>query len=306
MSRTSSEKTPRCIVVGANGQVGRALGLELRASGRASDALVAAWGRQELDFEADFEVDADLAGLRERGAEVLINCAAMTAVDRCEEEPERAHRINAVGPGRLAACCERLGMGLVHLSTDYVFSGAGRTPWAEDAPVAPASVYGKTKLLGERAVLDAHPTALIVRSAWIFGDGGNFVRTILGAAARAVRGEGPPLRVVDDQRGSPTYARDLARGILGLLEARETGLYHLANSGVASWWELACAAVEGARLEVPIEAVSSDVFPRPAPRPAWSVLDLSRAQEAGVVLPSWREGLGAYLKSPESPMDRAE
>ncbi len=299
----SSVPLPPCVVVGANGQLGRALRREY-AEGGASQSLVA-WGRRELDFEAPVAIEGAFAEALRSGARVVINAAAMTAVDLCETEPERARRVNAEGPGVLAELCAARGLGFVHLSTDYVFSGQGERPWRESDAPAPRTVYGQTKLAGEQAVRAAHPRALIVRTAWVFGDGQNFVRTILGAAQKAARGEGPSLRVVDDQRGSPTYARDLARGLLALLERRQTGLYHLVNSGVASWWELASAAVEVARLDVPIEAVTSEAFPRPAPRPAWSVLDTGSARAAGVEMPSWREGLEAYLESPESPL-RAE
>ncbi len=290
------DNASRVAVLGAGGQLGRALCRALGA-GRA-----AAWGRAALDLERPETFAARLGDLRAAGGETVINAAAMTAVDRCETEPERAWRINAEAPGAIAELCARLGLHLVHVSTDYVFAGTGDRPWREDDQTAPLSVYGKTKLAGEERVRAALPDALVVRTAWVFGDGGNFIRTILCAAARAQGGEGPPLRVVDDQRGSPTYAQHLAEGILALLEAGESGTYHLANSGVASWWELARAATDAAGLELPIEAVTSDVFPRPAPRPAWSVLDLSRARRAGVLLPSWREGLQAYLESPESPL----
>ncbi len=288
--------TPGVAVLGADGQLGRAL---CRALG---PGRVLAWGREEFDLERPESFAARLGDLRASGGEFVVNAAAMTAVDRCESETELAWRVNAEAPGAIAELCANLGLQLVHVSTDYVFAGRGDRPWREDDPTAPLSVYGKSKLAGEERVRAAQPDALIVRTAWVFGDGGNFVRTILGAASRAARGEGPALRVVDDQRGSPTYAQHLAEGILALLEAGESGTYHLANSGVASWWELARAATQAAGLEVPIEAVTSGAFPRPAPRPAWSVLDLSRAERAGVLLPSWQKGLRAYLESPESPL----
>jgi dTDP-4-dehydrorhamnose reductase len=202
----------------------------------------------------------------------------------------------------LAAICEQLGLRFAHVSTDYVFSGHRERPWRESDPTRPTSVYGKTKLAGETRVLAASPEALVIRTAWLFGDGPNFVNTILGAGRRALHGEGPALRVVDDQCGSPTYAHDLAAGMLALLESGAAGIYHLANTGVVSWWGLARAALEAANIDAPVEAVSSKAFPRPAPRPAWSALDLSRARDAGVTMPTWQEGLRAYLESPESPL----
>ena len=295
-------------MLGANGQLGRALCRTLDAR-KGAVSLVAAWTRRDCDLERVSASEAALAALCAQGANVVVNTAAMTAVDRCEGEPELAWRVNAEGPAVLAELCARLGMRLVHLSTDYVFSGRGEQPWAERDRPAPRSVYGKTKLEGETRVLESGAEALVVRTAWLYGDGANFVRTILAAAGRAQRGEGPPLRVVNDQSGSPTYAGHLAGGLIGLLERGATGIYHLANSGAATWWDLACEAVReasarGTSLEVAIEPVSSDAFPRPAPRPAWSVLDLTRAREAGVSMPGWREGLRAYLDSPESPLHR--
>lgn len=291
-------------MLGADGQLGRALCRELQR-GDGAKALVAAWTRRELDLEAPASAEPALVELRELGAEVVINTAAMTAVDRCQGERALARRVNGEAPGILAEMCARLDLRFTHISTDYVFSGQSDRPWSEGDPTVPASVYGQTKLEGETRVLEASPAALVVRTAWLYGDGANFVRTILGAAQRAQQGEGPALRVVNDQQGSPTYAQHLASGLLGLLERGATGIYHLANDGVASWWDLACAAVEGAGIRVPIEAVSSDAFPRPAPRPAWSVLDLARARAAGISMPPWREGLRAYLKSPESPVPGA-
>ena len=293
----NTEKRRPCLVIGANGQLGRALANALRGP-----ALVAAWRRSDLDLSRIECVGDRFRALREQGAEVVINTAAMTAVDRCEQEPERAWAINAEAPGVLAGACETLGLRFVHISTDYVFSGKGEVPWRETDPTEPASEYGKSKRAGEEKVLAASARALVVRTAWLLGDGANFVRTILAAAQRTLDGEGPPLRVVDDQRGSPTYAPHLAEGILALLEAGATGIYHLANSGVASWWDLALAALRESGLEVPVEPVSTNTFPRPAPRPAWSALDVSRAAQYGVELPPWQDGLRAYLESAASPL----
>jgi len=227
----------------------------------------------------------------------------MTHVDRCEAEPAAAEAANATGPGVLAALCQEIGALLVHVSTDYVFDGSGTRPYTEADPPAPRSVYGRTKLEGERRVLAAQAGALVVRTAWVFGPGRNFVRTILEAAARAERGEAPALRVVDDQRGSPTYSGDLADGIVGLVDAGANGIFHLANTGVASWWDLARAAVDiWGHPELPIAKLRTEEFPRPAPRPAWSVLDTSKAARLGVRLRAWREGLRGYLDSDASPL----
>lgn len=287
----------RWIVTGAGGQLGSCLVARLRA--REAEEVVA-FDRAALDL-------ADVAALRRVVREIapdhVVNAAAMTQVDRCETEPAEAEAANAVAPGVLAEACRESGARLVHVSTDYVFDGAGTVPYRETDPVGPRSAYGRTKLAGEERVRAALPDALIVRTAWVFGPGRNFVRTMLEAAARRVRGEGPGLRVVDDQQGSPTYSDDLAAAILALVEAGGTGTYHVANAGVATWWDLARAAIDAwGHPELPIARVRTEDFPRPAPRPSWSVLDTGRAERAGVSMRPWREALHAYLHSDASPL----
>jgi dTDP-4-dehydrorhamnose reductase len=288
----------RWLVTGAGGQLGRCLVERLRAQ----DALVAAPDRHALDVTDREAVRRAVLGAPGGPPSVVVNAAAMTQVDRCESEPEAAQRANALAPGWLAEATREAGAAFVHVSTDYVFDGTARRPYREDDPTGPRSVYGRTKLEGEERVRAGHPDALVVRTAWVFGPGRNFVRTILDAAERARRGEGPPLRVVDDQRGSPTWAGHLADALLALVERDARGTYHAANSGSATWWELARAAVDAwGHPELPIEKVTSAEFPRPAPRPAWSVLDLGKAERAGVRTPDWREGLRAYLGSTGEP-----
>ena len=287
----------RWLVTGASGQLGTCLGARLRDA--AEHELVAAYDHAALDV-------CDAGALRKAidaaRPDVVANAAAMTHVDRCEGEPALAEAANAVAPGLLAEACRAAGAQLVHLSTDYVFAGDGGQPYRESDPTAPRSVYGRTKLEGERRVLAALPDAIVVRTAWVFGPGRNFVRTILLAAARA-RAGGPGLRVVADQRGSPTYADDLAAAVIRLVEGGGTGLYHVANAGIATWWELARAAVdEWGHPELEIAKLRTEEYPVPAPRPAWSVLDISRAERLGVSMRPWREALRAYLHSAASPL----
>jgi dTDP-4-dehydrorhamnose reductase len=288
-------------VTGAGGQLGRCLVERLRAHPR--HVLAAAPDRGALDVTDREAVRRAVLEAAGGPPSVVVNAAAMTHVDRCEADPEAAQRANALAPGWLAEASLEVGAAFVQVSTDYVFDGRGQRPYREDDPTGPRSVYGRTKLEGEQRARAAHPGTLVVRTAWVFGPGRNFVRTILEAAGRARRGEGPPLRVVDDQRGSPTWAGHLADALLALVEADAGGIYHVANSGSATWWDLARAAVDAwGHPELPIEKVTTAEFPRPAPRPAWSVLDLGKAERAGVRMPSWPEGLHAYLESPDSPI----
>lgn len=291
----------RWVVTGAGGQLGRCLAARLRED--PVNALAAAFDHRVLDIGDAGALRRALTGLPGGVPDVVANAAAMTHVDRCEADPTAAEAANATGPGVLAALCQEIGTLLVHVSTDYVFDGTGTRPYTEADPTAPRSVYGRTKLEGERRVLAAQPGAIVVRTAWVFGPGRNFVRTILEAAVHTLRGEAAALRVVDDQRGSPTYAGDLADGIVGLVDAGASGIFHLANTGVASWWDLARAAVDiWGHPELPIAKVHTEEFPRPAPRPAWSVLDTSKADRLGVRLRTWREGLRGYLDSDASPL----
>jgi dTDP-4-dehydrorhamnose reductase len=245
------------------------------------------------DRDAVFDV---VCRLRPR---VLVNCAAFTHVDRCETEEDAARRLNADAPGLLAEAAEKQGCLLVQLSTDYVFSGEDPRPIAEDAPIAPRSVYGRTKWSGEEAVRRSGCEFLIIRSQWIFGPGPNFVRTIYRAVAADT-----PLRVAEDQLGRPTWTRFLARGIVAAVGAGTRGDLHLACEGVASWFDLAVATVEeaaqrGWTSRVPVEPIDSESVPRPARRPAYSVLGLDRARRLGFQLPHWRTALSAYFDSEE-------
>ena len=277
----------RWLVTGAGGQVGRAVLALAAAHGIRAQGV----SHAELDVA---DPEAVKRTLERAQPEVVLNCAAFTAVDRCESEPETAARVNARAPAVLAAACAR-GPLLVQLSTDYVFAGRSCTPIPEDAPTAPACVYGKTKLAGELGVAEAGGEHLIVRTQWVFGSGPNFVRTILRAASQGVA-----LRVVEDQLGRPTWTTALARAIFRAVEVGTRGRLHLACEGVASWFDLARAVVaEGARRglhpRVDVIAISTREMPRPAERPAYGVLGLERARGLGLVLPHWREALEGYL-----------
>jgi dTDP-4-dehydrorhamnose reductase len=239
----------------------------------------------------------DAAQCRERVAElrpdVIVNAAALTAVDYCESHEEEALRVNGEGPGNLAAAATTEGARLVHYSTDYVFDGLKTGPYREEDEARPRSAYGRSKLRGEEMVRANCPDHLVLRTAWLFGcNGKNFIRTILKAA----RG-GQALRVVEDQRGSPTYTRDLAKCTVRLVEERCRGTFHVTNSGACSWFELALYALRCAGIPAAaVTPVTSVEYPLPAPRPANSVLANLNLERAGLpALRSWREAVLEYI-----------
>jgi len=285
----------RWLVTGAGGQLGRAVLALAPTEG------IRAHGVRHAELDVA-DPDAVKRALEQVRPGVVLNCAAFTAVDRCESETELAERVNARAPGVLAAACAG-GPLLVHLSTDYVFDGRASTPIPEDAPTAPLSAYGRSKLAGERAIAEAGEGHLIVRTQWVFGPGPNFVRTILRAAR-----SGEPLRVVEDQIGRPTWTTALARAIFRAVEAGARGRLHLACEGVASFYDLAREGVEqGARRglnpKVAVFAIPTREMPRPAVRPAYGVLGLERARGLGIVLPHWREALDGYLDADREGRD---
>ena len=291
----------RWVLTGCRGQLGHALGAQLAADPQSK--VLAAVDLPEVDVSDPEALEALFAALP-APAEVVANAAAFTHVDRCEREPESAQRANAQAPGLLAEACARRGARLVHVSTDYVFAGDATEPYREEDPPDPRSVYGRSKLEGERRVLGAAPSNLVVRTSWLFGRGRNFLAAILAQAGASRRGElRGPLRVVDDQRGRPTWAVDLAAGIRWLVDRRATGVYHVAGGGIATWWDVARLCLDEAGFgDLEVERIRSEDLRLPAPRPAWSVLDCSKAEALGVRMRDWREAVRAYLRSEDSPL----
>jgi dTDP-4-dehydrorhamnose reductase len=260
------------------------------------------------DFDLTDHAASELA-LAACQPDIIINCAAYTAVDACETHEQEAYQVNAAAVGFLADLAKHLGALLVYISTDYVFDGRKDTPYEETDPVGPLSAYGRTKLAGEKAILDSSlERYLIVRTSWLYGPGGrNFVDTILGLAA-----EREELRVVADQVGCPTYTGDLAEAIYRLLdvvlEAESSGrpglygIYHFSNDGQCSWYDFAATAVDLARqcgqsLKVKkLLPIATSEYPLPAPRPAYSVFSKGRFQAVtGRKVPAWQDGLRRYL-----------
>ncbi|GAA2543442.1 MULTISPECIES: dTDP-4-dehydrorhamnose reductase [Streptomyces] len=288
------------LITGAGGMLGRDVVDGLIRRGERVTGL----DRAALDITRAEDVDRALA---EHRPALVVNCAAYTAVDDAETDEERATAVNGDGPRLLARACAAHGARLIHVSTDYVFSGDARTtPYPEDHPTAPRTAYGRSKLAGERAVLEELPGAsAVVRTAWLYGThGANFVRTMIGLEARR-----PTVDVVDDQRGQPTWSADVAECIAGLgprLGDGAHGVFHATNSGEATWYDLAREVFRliGADPDR-VRPTTTAAFPRPAPRPAYSALAHGRWQEIGLPAPrDWRAALHEALPGirKESPL----
>jgi dTDP-4-dehydrorhamnose reductase len=269
------------LVVGAKGMLGRDLMEILPAPVRGVDI-------DEIDITSLVSVQQVLTGLRPR---VVINAAAYTDVDGCQENVDLAMQVNGEGVAHLAMVCREIGAKLVQVSTDYVFDGGKGTPYEEDDAPGPLSVYGESKYAGE---LNAKlvPDHLIVRTQWLYGlHGKNFVETMLRLA-----GERKELEVVDDQIGSPTWTVDLARSIRALVEKDCRGIYHAANAGFCSWNEFARTIFAESGLEMLVKPMSTEKLNRPAPRPLYSTLDCGKlSRDTGFAPQSWQEALKQYL-----------
>jgi len=226
----------------------------------------------------------------------IVHLAAFTQVDDCETEPDRAFLVNALGARHAALAAAACGAGILVLSTDYVFDGESRVPYREYDPARPRSVYGASKWAGEQAAREVHPRHLVIRSGWLFGAGGrNFVDTVL-RRARA----GEPLEIVDDQRGAPTWTRDLAEAMVRLVGAGLYGTYHVTNGGVCTWHELAAYVVARAGLRVEPQRTTTEALGRAAPRPCYSVLNNQLYEHVtGARMPHWQDAVDRYLKTRE-------
>ncbi|HEY1687246.1 MAG TPA: dTDP-4-dehydrorhamnose reductase [Solirubrobacteraceae bacterium] len=279
----------RILIAGAGGMLGHdVLAAALRA-GHEPLALT----RAELDICDATAVEHRLAT---ESPDAVINCAAFTDVDGAQTQVQQARAVNATGAGNLAAAAAAAGITLLHVSSDYVFDGVPRRDpagapraYRESDQTGPLSVYGETKLEGERLVLAASPRHLVVRSSWLFGVAGrNFAETMLRLAS-----EREAVKVVDDQVGCPTWTGHLAPALIGLLERDLSGVVHLAGSGAVSWNGFAKEIFRQAQLDCRVEAIASAEMARPAPRPAWSVLESER--DDVIPMPEWRDGLEGYL-----------
>lgn len=269
------------VVLGAAGMLGRAVTSALAAGGYAHTART----RAEVDLGA-FD-----ARVIPEGTGTLINCAAWTNVDAAESHEAEATRINGHAVGELAQRCRQVGALMVHYSTDYVFSGQATVPYSVAEPRAPINAYGRSKALGEELLERSGGEFLLLRTSWVYAPWGkNFVRTIVGLAR-----ERPTLRVVNDQRGRPSSAEEIARVSLALCQRGARGTFHVADAGECTWFDLAKAAVAGAGLGTDVQPCTSRDFPSPARRPSYSVLDLTRTVDVVGELVPWQKSLAAVL-----------
>jgi dTDP-4-dehydrorhamnose reductase len=274
----------KILITGSQGQLGRELSEILLVRGHEVVAL----SRRDLDVSDPDAVDQRI---EDYSPELVINAAAYTNVDACETEEELAYLINALGPRNLAQTCERRGCELLHVSTNYVFDGRNERAYEPFDLPNPISAYGRTKLAGEEYVKHLSSRWYIVRSAGVYGEGHNFVRTMLRVAR-----EREVLKVKDDEFISPTYARDLGEGIAEVVETGLYGLYHLTNSGSCSWHEFSREIVSLCGIEVQVVPVPSSEYPLPAPRPVNGVLSALGSSP----LRHWREALADYLKKEDA------
>lgn len=287
----------RIMITGAKGQLGTQLTEILKSGttelGPIPDSFIGAevkgYSSKDLDVS---DLNSVRGAVAETKPDMIINAAAYTNVDGCETDRDRAFRVNALGARNLAMAAEETGARLVHISTDYVFSGTGSQPFAEYDLTDPQSIYGKSKLAGEENVKTFCPRHFIVRTSWLYGlYGGNFVKTIMKAGKE--RGS---LQVVDDQKGNPTNVEDLCYHILRLAETDEYGVYHCTGAGECSWYDFAKLIIEYSGIEASVAPVTTDQFPRPARRPAYSSLDnMMLRVTVGDHMRPWQEALKSFI-----------
>lgn len=288
----------KIMITGAAGQLGHEIQRQLNL-GKSALGDIPYQLQQATVFPVDV-ADADITNqneimhlIRKNEPDVVIHCAAYTSVDKCETDRDTAFKVNALGSRNVAMACELVGAKMIHVSTDYVFSGTATEPVSEADLTMPQSVYGTTKLLAEQYVRDFCSRWFIVRTAWLYGrEGNNFVKTIVRLAK-----EQGSLKVVNDQVGNPTNAEDLTYHMLQLAATEEYGVYHCTGNGICSWYDFAVEIVRLAGVEASIAPVGTDEFPRPAKRPAYSALDHTMLRSTvGDKMRSWQDALADYFK----------
>jgi dTDP-4-dehydrorhamnose reductase len=281
---------PNILIIGANGQLGRDMVKTAQTAGYNCTAID--YPQLDITNQDSVEKVFSLAD-----SQIVINCAAFTAVDDCEKMPDTAYKVNATGPGNLASASEKTGARLIHISTDYVFDGSKNEPYVESDQTGPRTVYGSSKLEGEIQVKNKCSRYQIYRIAWLYGlYGNNFVRAIRkGAAAKKATGE--PLRVVNDQWGTPTSTRQVCNQIFNVMELDINGIFHCTCEGKCTWYDFASEIVKTSGIDVKVIPCTTQEYVRPAPRPAYSVLENARLKELGLnIMPDWKNAFYDFLK----------
>jgi dTDP-4-dehydrorhamnose reductase len=281
----------RIVLTGSSGQLGRDLCRML-----ANETVIP---KDLPDFDLTRqEIEAQIHDAK---PDVIIHAGAYTDVDGSEHKPDMAMAVNCEGTARVARAAARVGARLIYVSTDYVFDGTATAPYAEQDAPNPINVYGRSKYMGEQAVLASGADALVVRTAWLYGHHGkNFVKSIMSAARRE-----PALRVVSDQRGCPTFAEDLASALVELVARNVNGVIHVTNRGNCTWHEFAEAIVCEMGLAVPVAPISTEEAGRVAKRPRFSVLNQDRLMSLGIMMPEWRRSLAQFVSAEPRPADAA-
>jgi len=282
------------LITGANGQLGRALNAVLREQ-LEEEIMILNTCKTETTSYCPILLDITnpvgvMNMVQDLKPDIIINCAAHTAVDLCESDKERAYEINALGPKYLASAAHAIDAKLIHVSTDYVFDGEKKTPYTEEDETAPQTVYGQTKLEGERLVQSHCEKYFIIRTAWLYGEGKNFVKTMLRLAENNTE-----VRVVRDQFGTPTSALELARAIVFLMNTEYYGIYHGTCEGIATWHEFATEIFRLAGKEITVRSITSEEYPTPAKRPKYSVLENKKLKELNYYMKPWKEALQEYM-----------
>ncbi|MDG5815740.1 dTDP-4-dehydrorhamnose reductase [Chitinispirillales bacterium ANBcel5] len=284
----------KLLIIGSSGQLGSDFYIYAKRNGYSVDAL---------DFpQVDIRIYDDLKKkIHQSSPDVILNCAAFTAVDACETEIKSAYDLNKTGPENIARCAQYVGATLVHFSTDYVFSGNKERPYVEEDQPDPLTVYGKSKLAGEIAVRRTWDKSIVVRIAWLYGSNGtNFVKSIR-SKAKEMSLRGDEMKVVSDQVGTPTWTLDVVKQVILLLSKKECGVFHCTSQGMCTWYDFACQIIEAASLPVRLRPCETSEFPRPARRPQFSVLENKRLKSLDIdIMPEWTQSFKKYVEYEKS------
>ncbi|MFW6245105.1 MAG: dTDP-4-dehydrorhamnose reductase [Fibrobacterota bacterium] len=290
----------KLLIVGSGGQLGSDFVKEANLQGHDTAAL----DYPQIDITSPESVLETVKSVR---PDVIVNCAAFTAVDLCEGKQDQAFALNADGSANLARAAKESDALLVHISTDYVFSGDLDRPYTEEDTPGPNSVYGKSKLEGERRIASIWNRHMIFRIAWLYGvNGNNFVKSIRRFGLKN-REEGKPLRVVNDQIGSPTWTVSVCRQVLKVLDSGEYGVYHCTSEGSCSWFDFAEEIINASGIDVRVEPCTTEEFPRPAPRPVNSVLENKKLKTLGLnIMPEWKDAFRQFLAAEKESASKGE